>query len=74
MRYIYSSHYTPITLQKQYGGYMMFMAVTKKPDLWKAAVAWVGITDLHKMYAKSMEHFKYFLREQMGDPVQDADL
>jgi dipeptidyl aminopeptidase/acylaminoacyl peptidase len=53
---------------------MMFMAVTKKPDLWKAAVAWVGITDLHKMYAKSMEHFKYFLREQMGDPVQDADL
>ena len=21
-----------------------------------------------------MEHFKYFLREQMGDPVQDADL
>jgi len=46
-----------------YGGYMTFMAVTKKPDRWKAAVAWVGITDLHKMYEKSMEHFKYFLRE-----------
>ena len=57
-----------------YGGYMTFMVVTKKPDIWKAAVAWVGITDLHKMYEKSMEHFKYFLREQMGDPVQDADL
>jgi dipeptidyl aminopeptidase/acylaminoacyl peptidase len=57
-----------------YGGYMTFIAATKKPDLWKAAVAWVGITDLHKMYEKSMEHFKYFLREQMGDPVQDADL
>ena len=57
-----------------YGGYMTFIAATKKPDLWKAAVAWVGITDLHKMYEKSMEHFKYFLREHMGDPVQEADL
>jgi dipeptidyl aminopeptidase/acylaminoacyl peptidase len=53
---------------------MTFMAVTKKPDLWKAAPAWVGITDLHRMYAKSMEHFKYFLREQIGDPGQDTDL
>jgi hypothetical protein len=53
---------------------MTFVAATKKPDLWKAAVAWVGITDLHKMYEKSMEHFKCCLREQMGDPVQNADL
>jgi dipeptidyl aminopeptidase/acylaminoacyl peptidase len=57
-----------------YGGYMTFMAVTKKPDLWKAAVAAVGITDLHRLYDHSMEHFKYYLRSQMGDPVKDADL
>ena len=57
-----------------YGGFMTFIAVTKKPDIWKAAVAWVGITDLHKLYDKSMEHFKYYFRQQMGDPVQDADL
>jgi dipeptidyl aminopeptidase/acylaminoacyl peptidase len=57
-----------------YGGYMTYMAMAKKPDLWKVGVAWVGITDLHKMYDASMEHFKYFLREQMGDPVQDAEL
>ncbi|HVC82998.1 MAG TPA: S9 family peptidase [Chloroflexota bacterium] len=57
-----------------YGGYMTFMAVTKKPDIWRAGVAWVGITDLQRMYAASMEHFKYFLREQMGDPVEDAAL
>ena len=49
-----------------YGGYMTFMAVTRKPDLWRAGVAWVGITDLRRMYDQSMEHFKYFLREQMG--------
>jgi len=57
-----------------YGGYMTFMAATKKPDLWKAAVAWVGITDLHRLYAGSMEHFKYYLRQQMGNPDTNADL
>ena len=57
-----------------YGGFMTFLAVTKKPDLWRAAVAWVGITDLKRMYESSMEHFKYFLREQMGDPEANADL
>ena len=57
-----------------YGGYMTFMAVTRQPDLWRAGVAWVGITDLRRMYDQSMEHFKYFLREQMGDPEQRAEL
>lgn len=57
-----------------YGGFMTFLAVTKKPDLWRAAVAWVGITDLKRLYDSSMEHFKYFLREQMGDPEANADL
>jgi len=57
-----------------YGGYMTYMAMTKKPDLWKAGVAWVGITDLHLLYEGSMEHFKYYLRQQMGDPEQDAGL
>jgi dipeptidyl aminopeptidase/acylaminoacyl peptidase len=57
-----------------YGGYMTFMAVTKKPEVWRAGVAWVGITDLARMYDSSMEHFKYFLREQMGDPAENAEL
>jgi dipeptidyl aminopeptidase/acylaminoacyl peptidase len=54
-----------------YGGFMTFIAATKKPDLWRAAVAWVGVSDLHAMWAESKEHFRYFLREQMGDPEQD---
>ena len=57
-----------------YGGFMTFIAAVKKPDLWRAAVAWVGISDLHKLYAKSMEHFKYYFREQMGDPEKDFAL
>jgi len=57
-----------------YGGFMTFIAATKKPDIWRAAVAWVGISDLHKLYEKSMEHFKYYFREQMGDPERDRAL
>lgn len=57
-----------------YGGFMTFIASTKKPDLWKAAVAAVGICDLHAMWDESKEHFRYFLREQMGDPEQDRAL
>jgi dipeptidyl aminopeptidase/acylaminoacyl peptidase len=57
-----------------YGGFMAFIAATKKPDLWRAAVAWVGISDLHRLYEKSMEHFKYYFREQMGDPEKDRAL
>ncbi|MGH2498985.1 MAG: S9 family peptidase [Candidatus Limnocylindria bacterium] len=57
-----------------YGGYMTFMAATKKPELWRAAVAWVGVSDLHRLYEKSMEHFKYYFRSQMGDPRENAAL
>ncbi|MFC2172805.1 S9 family peptidase [Acidobacteriota bacterium] len=57
-----------------YGGYMTLMQVVKKPDLWKAGVAWIGISDLHKLYTKSMEHFKYYFRAQMGDPEEYGDL
>jgi dipeptidyl aminopeptidase/acylaminoacyl peptidase len=57
-----------------YGGFMTFIAATKKPDRWRAAVSWVGISDLHRMWDESKEHFRYFLREQMGDPEKDRDL
>ena len=57
-----------------YGGFMTFIAATKKPEIWRAAVAWVGISDLHKLYVKSMEHFKYYFRTQMGDPEKDFAL
>ena len=57
-----------------YGGFMTFIAATKKPELWRAAVAWVGISDLHRMWDESKEHFRYFLREQMGDPEKDREL
>ncbi|MFW9786050.1 MAG: prolyl oligopeptidase family serine peptidase [Candidatus Thorarchaeota archaeon] len=54
-----------------YGGYMTYMAVTKKPELWKAASAAVGITSIKHLYDKTKETFpalSYYLEEQMGKP------
>lgn len=57
-----------------YGGFMSFIAATRKPHLWKAAVPSYGVTDLHAMWAESKQHFRHFLRTQMGDPEADRAL
>lgn len=57
-----------------YGGYATLVCMTKSPELWAAGCAWIPVSHLGKMYEKSMEHFKYFLRQQMGDPVKDKEL
>ncbi len=57
-----------------YGGFMTFLAVTKEPEHWKAGFAWIGISELFSMFEESMPHFKYFLKRQMGNPVDDKDL
>lgn len=57
-----------------YGGFMTFLAVTKKPQLWSAACAWIGISHLKTFYKRSQPHFKYFIRMNMGDPVENSKL
>jgi dipeptidyl aminopeptidase/acylaminoacyl peptidase len=57
-----------------YGGFMTMIATTKRPDLWKAAAAWVGVSDLHLLHKNGMEHFQYYLEAQMGDPKENHDL
>jgi len=57
-----------------YGGFMTYLITVKRPELFKAAAAWIGISDLPRLYAASMEHFKYYLRQQMGDPELHAEL
>jgi dipeptidyl aminopeptidase/acylaminoacyl peptidase len=57
-----------------FGGFMAFLAVVKKPDLFKVGVPWIGITDLHTLYEEDMEHFRYYFRQQMGDPEKDYAL
>ncbi|MGN6673686.1 MAG: prolyl oligopeptidase family serine peptidase, partial [Thermomicrobiales bacterium] len=57
-----------------YGGFMSYIAVVKKPDLFKVGVPWIGITDLNRLYDEDMEHFRYYLRQQLGNPAEHADL
>lgn len=57
-----------------YGGYMSFIAVARKPALFKAAAPIVGISDLPLLYEEDMPHFQYYLKQQMGDPVENAAL
>lgn len=57
-----------------YGGYMTFLQVTKKPELWNVACAWIGISHLKTMYKRSKPHFKYFLRMNMGDLEKNSEL
>ncbi len=42
-----------------YGGFMTFLNTVKRPELFKAGAAWVGFSDLPRLYAGSMEHFRY---------------
>ena len=57
-----------------FGGFMTYIATVKEPDLWRAACAWVGITDLELLYNESREHYKYYFAEQMGDPAKNQEL
>jgi dipeptidyl aminopeptidase/acylaminoacyl peptidase len=42
------------------------------PEAWTTGVAWVGITDLPRLYEESMPHFKTTLEQQLGDPEENA--
>lgn len=57
-----------------YGGYLTFMATTKRPERFKAGAASVGITDWKLLWDESMEHFRYYIRQILGDPEKDLEL
>ncbi len=57
-----------------YGGYMSFISVVKKPDLFKVGLPIVGITDLFKLYEEDMPHFQYYLEQQLGHPDDNKEL
>lgn len=57
-----------------YGGYSVYCQLTQYPTLWTTGIAWIGITDLHRLYEEDMPHFQHQLRTQMGDPDANHDL
>ena len=63
-----------VVLGGSYGGYATLWCMSKSPDLWAAGVAMFPISDLHSLYEGSMEHFKFYFRQQMGDPIKNKEL
>jgi dipeptidyl aminopeptidase/acylaminoacyl peptidase len=60
-----------------YGGYATMMGLVKEPDLYRAGINWVGVTDIDLMYDIGWSDFagddwqKYGMPELVGDPKKD---
>jgi prolyl oligopeptidase PreP (S9A serine peptidase family) len=62
-----------------YGGYATLMGLIKEPQLFRAGVAWAGVTDIGLMFDTpqsdaSREWLNYGMRTLVGDPDKDAEL
>ncbi|MES2321817.1 MAG: prolyl oligopeptidase family serine peptidase [Pseudomonadota bacterium] len=63
-----------------YGGYATMMGLAKEPELYKAGINWVGVTDIEMMYTIGWSDFmdadnpwmKYGMPRMIGDPKTDG--
>jgi len=61
-----------------YGGYATMMGLVKEPELYKAGINWVGVTDIGLMYDIGWSDFmgdkwmRYGMPRMIGDPAKDA--
>lgn len=64
-----------------YGGYATMMGLLKEPELYKAGINWVGVTDIELMYTIGWSDFldadspwvRYGMPAMIGDPKKDAE-
>ena len=58
-----------------YGGYAAYWQTVQYPDLYAAGIAWIGLTDLERMYETTMPHFRTELMEKnLGTPEESPEL
>lgn len=61
-----------------YGGYATMMGLVKEPNLYRAGINWVGVTDINLMYDVGWSDFdgsdwsRYGMPRLVGDQVKDA--
>lgn len=63
-----------------YGGYATMMGLLREPELYKAGVNWVGVTDIELMYSIGWSDFmdpdnpwvRYGMPRMIGDPQKDG--
>lgn len=56
-----------------YGGYATMMGLVKEPDLYKAGINWVGVTDIELMYDIGWSDFAGSTYSRLGMPVLIGD-
>ena len=62
-----------------YGGYATMMGLVKEPNLYKAGINWVGVTDIEMMYTIGWSDFmdpddpwvRFGMPKMIGDPSKD---
>lgn len=61
-----------------YGGYATMMGLLKEPELYRAGINWVGVTDINLMYDIGWSDFmgnkwmRFGMPKMIGDPAKDA--
>ena len=61
-----------------YGGYATMMGLAKEPELYRAGINWVGVTDIELMYEIGWSDFmgdkwmRFGMPKMIGDPSKDA--
>jgi dipeptidyl aminopeptidase/acylaminoacyl peptidase len=56
-----------------YGGYATMMGLVKEPDLYRAGINWVGVTDIDLMYSISWSDFDGSVWQRFGMPKLVGD-
>ncbi|MBA4344862.1 MAG: S9 family peptidase [Methylibium sp.] len=62
-----------------YGGYATMMGLVKEPELYRAGINWVGVTDIGLMYEVGWSDFmggkwmRLGMPKMIGDPKHDAE-
>ncbi|MBH9551719.1 alpha/beta hydrolase family protein [Inhella gelatinilytica] len=63
-----------------YGGYATMMGLVREPELYKAGINWVGVTDIELMYSVGWSDFmggawmRYGMPKLIGDAEKDRDM
>jgi len=58
-----------------YGGYSAYWQTVQYPELYAAGIAWIGLTDLERMFETTMPHFRTELMEKnLGTPEENPEL
>jgi len=57
-----------------YGGYMTLMALTRQPDLWRAGVDLVGISNLRTFLKSTAQQIRAVFVREFGDLENDVSL